>query len=727
MKKNIKPQTSESNPSSPAAGAGFFGNWFGSMAALLATGVVAAGFLPAGKPTAPAALATLAILGICGLRYLYRRHAARPCSSPLAGELEGPLLLLVLAWQIFLANGKEMPFLLYVPTLVLAGAVSRQTRPVALICLAFFLVLALGPSALGAPAPPPARLIDVPFFLAAGLLLRLLPANRQYRQEREGEFSPAAHLARARHDLVRVHGIEAPESSLPETIQALDARMDGAGFSRQTVDRLNATFELQLEMLRLSLELTTVAVLWPSPDGREMRLRWLSTSRTDLDRGPYPPNRGLLGAITDDHPEAELVPSSPAHPPIPYYLNQQDIGAALLMRLPADEEGGASEDRRHGLLCVDRETPGPWSDREKEILRLAARKIGMEVASSRLLLTLDRDRTAIHRLSLALRELNSGLGIDSVLAATVKAVKSQIPVDLVAVSLLAGEEHRLAVAEGRNVADLVGKKFSLTHGLVGQAIRAGAVLPAGGRYPKPAPIFSPERTFAEFGSLLIFPLQVEGNKPLGALVTASVAPGLFTKSRREIIELITTQVAIKIELAQAHDRLGQLATTDGLTGLANHRTFQHGFEVMLQRAKRNRTPLCLLMGDLDHFKQINDRHGHPFGDMVLREVAKIMTETVRAVDLAARYGGEEFALVLENCDATGGLQLAERIRESISALALDCGGEEAVRPTISMGLAVFPGDGAEKDLLVERADQALYRAKKRGRNRTVLWLPADED
>jgi diguanylate cyclase (GGDEF)-like protein len=299
--------------------------------------------------------------------------------------------------------------------------------------------------------------------------------------------------------------------------------------------------------------------------------------------------------------------------------------------------------------------------------------------------------------------------------------------DLLAVSLRAGDEHRLVMAEGKNVGDLIGKKFPLTQGLVGQAIRVGAILPAGGRYPKPAPIFSQERTFGEFGSLLIFPLRVEGAAPLGALVVAGAAHGLFSKGRREIIELIATQVAIKVELAQAHDRLGQLATTDGLTGLANHRAFQHGFDVMLQRAKRNRTRLCLLMGDLDHFKQINDNHGHPFGDLVLREAARIIGETVRSVDLAARYGGEEFAVVLENCDATGGHQLAERIRESIAALALPCEAGEEVHPAISLGMAVFPEDGAEKDLLVERADQALYRAKNRGRNRTVLWLPGDED
>ncbi|HSH12397.1 MAG TPA: sensor domain-containing diguanylate cyclase [Desulfurivibrionaceae bacterium] len=725
MKKSISPTASEI--SRPHLLQQFLQNWLGSLTALTGAALIGLGLIPAGAPTPPS-MAAAVIMVLLAWRHL-RRHRAPEAIPGRAGELEGSLLLLVLSWLVFMLGTWSMALLVVVPLLVLTYLAGRQSWPVLGLCALAAFGMAAGPTALGKATPGPEEIpilpLLLPLALAAGLLLRLLPINRRYRQTLAAKAPQGGKPVKARRDLVRVYGIEASKSSLPDTIQTLDSQPEGADFSRQTLDRLNTSFELQLEMLRHSLDLTTVAVLWPSPDGSEMRLRWLASTRTDLDRGPYSPGRGVLGALTDDHPEVDLLPSGPAHPAIPYYQNQQGIGALLILRLPAEE--GGEGDSRHGLLCVDRAASEPWSDRERTILRLAARKVALEVSTSRLLLTLDRDRTAIHRLSLTLRELNSCLEIDSVLAATIKAVKAQVAADLVAVSLLSGEEHRLVMAEGKNVSDLVGKKFPLSQGLVGQAIRVGAILPAGGRYPKPAPIFSPERTFSDFGSLLIFPLRTEENAPLGALVVAGAAPNLFTKGRLEILELITTQVAIKIELAQAHERLGLLATTDGLSGLANHRAFQHGFEVMLQRAKRNRTRLCLLMGDLDHFKQINDTHGHPFGDLVLREVAKIISESVRTVDLAARYGGEEFAIVLENCDATGGHQLAERIRESIGALALDWGGTEPVRPTISLGLAIFPEDCDTKDQLIERADQALYRAKHRGRNRTVIWLPGDED
>ncbi len=137
---------------------------------------------------------------------------------------------------------------------------------------------------------------------------------------------------------------------------------------------------------------------------------------------------------------------------------------------------------------------------------------------------------------------------------------------------------------------------------------------------------------------------------------------IITRQRRDLLLLVATQVAVKIDLAQAHEKINLLATTDGLTGLSNHRTFQHGFDMMLERTKRNHCPLCLIICDIDHFKRINDNHGHPFGDMVLKTVAGVFMKMVRRVDLAARYGGEEFALLLESADEKGGRMMAERIR-----------------------------------------------------------------
>ena len=163
-----------------------------------------------------------------------------------------------------------------------------------------------------------------------------------------------------------------------------------------------------------------------------------------------------------------------------------------------------------------------------------------------------------------------------------------------------------------------------------------------------------------------------------------------------------------------------MATTDGLTGLANHRAFRRGFDIMIHRATRRSGPLCFILCDIDYFKNVNDTYGHPFGDQVLKAVAATMVNAVRKVDLVARYGGEEFAIILEDSDERGGREMAERIRKAIEGMKLKHGNEE-VRITMSLGLAVFPKDGEKESILISRADKALYQAKNSGRNRTAIW------
>ncbi len=702
----------------------FWQEWRDALLTLVGAVMLGAGWLTEGESLGPAGLFIVFLLTAAGLHYLWSRFSGAPERS--GAELQGALLLLLPAWIVYRLGMETIPALLLLPAMVLAWIAARYSRPVAGVALVVALGMEQGvAAATGQPLPQSGTILL--FLLGLALAARYFPGSRLYREQlREKQ------RGRQREDLDREQtkefGLESGVTGLPESSAAPEPPADPSGFSRQTLARVSASFELELEMLRQALDLTTVAILWPSPDGSELRLRYLATVRSDIDRGPYPAGSGVIGALHRQE-EVELAPIAPTYPALPYYRKHKGVGAVMALRIPEETEAvpvAVGSTRRHGILCADRESGEAWNERERQVLRLAARKLGLEVAGSRQLLNLDRERAAIHQLSLSLRELNSGASLESVFTASCKALKGQAPLDLVAFSLLENDNHCLVQVDGSGLDELIGQSFPLSAGLVGQAIRTGSVLPAGGRYLKPAPIFSSDRTFSEFKSLLVLPLRNEQGEALGALVTAARAPGIFNKNRREMLELIATQVAIKIELARAHDQLNRQASTDGLTGLANHRTFQDDFDVKLERARRNRTSLCLLLGDLDHFKQVNDVHGHPFGDLVLRQAARVMAETVRTVDLAARYGGEEFAMVLENCDATGGLQLAERIREKIAQMQLVCQG--AVVPvSMSLGLVVFPDDGKTKELLISRADQALYRAKDRGRNRTVIWLASDDD
>ena len=174
------------------------------------------------------------------------------------------------------------------------------------------------------------------------------------------------------------------------------------------------------------------------------------------------------------------------------------------------------------------------------------------------------------------------------------------------------------------------------------------------------------------------------------------------------------------ELAEANARLAQLAVTDGLTGLYNHRHFHERLTLEVERSQRSGLPLSLLMLDVDHFKQFNDTFGHPAGDEVLRQLARVLADTRRANDVVARYGGEEFAVILVDTAKFTAAKVAERVRERVYANDFSEAAPKAGKLGVSIGVATFPDDGSDVEALVRAADTALYAAKRAGRNRVVL-------
>ncbi|HUE95437.1 MAG TPA: diguanylate cyclase [Longimicrobiaceae bacterium] len=173
------------------------------------------------------------------------------------------------------------------------------------------------------------------------------------------------------------------------------------------------------------------------------------------------------------------------------------------------------------------------------------------------------------------------------------------------------------------------------------------------------------------------------------------------------------------ELESANERLRQLSITDGLTGLFNHRHVHELIHEEYQRSMRSGKPFAVTMLDLDRFKQLNDTHGHPTGDLVLEETAEILRENAREIDVVGRYGGEEFITILPEADEDAAAQYADRVRLAVEAYVFRDEGKE-IRMTVSAGLA--SARAAEIDLpeeLIKRADNALYAAKEGGRNRVV--------
>ena len=199
---------------------------------------------------------------------------------------------------------------------------------------------------------------------------------------------------------------------------------------------------------------------------------------------------------------------------------------------------------------------------------------------------------------------------------------------------------------------------------------------------------------------------------------------------QEVVARCATMLRIKQlqdALREAQRKLEEQSITDGLTGLKNRRFFDERLHEEFRRAQRYGDTLSLIMIDLDHFKEVNDRHGHQAGDVVLREAGALIRATIRDPDICARYGGEEFAVILPKTHMSGALVVAERIWKELGAreYVVSPAGQPApvkVKISASMGIAFYPSkDISSGELLVRFADQALYNAKRGGRNSICLY------
>lgn len=192
--------------------------------------------------------------------------------------------------------------------------------------------------------------------------------------------------------------------------------------------------------------------------------------------------------------------------------------------------------------------------------------------------------------------------------------------------------------------------------------------------------------------------------------------GSMVDNLQEAIELLSHIESDKTKLDDELQRARLLSLTDELTELPNRRAFLDRLEDEVGRVKRHHVPLSLVLIDLDHFKNINDKHGHSMGDEVLRCYAENVFSLFRQYDLVARYGGEEFAVLLPNTDQDGAMRALNKAKERVNELFCDCKEEHIRMPSFSAGIAVYH-EGEVSDSFIDRADQALYRAKSLGRNR----------
>jgi diguanylate cyclase (GGDEF)-like protein len=227
------------------------------------------------------------------------------------------------------------------------------------------------------------------------------------------------------------------------------------------------------------------------------------------------------------------------------------------------------------------------------------------------------------------------------------------------------------------------------------------------------------------GSLLCAPMLHKG-RVVGVLTFFAPTARSFDSDDVALLQALGAQAAMAVVNADLYQQTLELSVTDALTGLMNRRALNRILDAELVRAQRFSTPLVVLMLDVDHFKQYNDRMGHLLGDEALRAVAQALSTSIRKVDAVARFGGEEFCVVLPRTDENAGLDVAEKLLRAVRAIAMPgADGQPLGHLSISVGLAVYPDDmppafeSSPVEVLLGTADKAAYEAKGRGRDRVV--------
>jgi len=679
--------------------------------ALLALGVFSD--LVLGWPQAVAVGLLLASLAALSLRRARGSAAGRPATA--REQLELGSLFLVAAHavaQTAAGGGLEGP-LYPVVYLVMAFLVSFLPRGVGLGLVSFAVGLeaALWRGRGGLPGEIPAAAAHAGFIVLFAVLYHAV-LWAQLAASRGAERAAVQRRLREIDERAREYRLLAPAAGAGEGQQERGRRLTEAA-----VVEVEAAVRGTLEVAEVALRSHTCAVFLLTPDDAQLVLRECR-SRSDRVAARLPSREGALGSVVARAVPLRLQGEVRA---ATYYQDGTRPRAFLAVPL-LDRRGG----HVRGVLLADRLEAAPFGDEDEALLQKLAAELLRAVAAERLMGDLQRARDEKERFYAAIELLNRMTKPREVFDAMLRVAAGIAPLDLGAVTLVERGEgrtlHRVArvllgSSDEKRAAGLDGLAFPDNAGLVSSAVKLGATLPGKDLRISDAVIFDEGTRLRGLASLRVIPLKT-ADGVLGTLVVGARREGAFGREAVRQLEVIAMQAADAVLRARLFEQTERLATTDGLTGLANHRTFQARLDEHLLAAARYGKRLSLILCDIDHFKSVNDTYGHPAGDLVLKGVARALQREARATDLVARYGGEEFAVVMPETDAPGALVIAERIREKVKATVFqtELG---RLQVTMSLGVATCPDDGSRKAQLVEAADGCLYHAKRHGRNRTV--------
>ncbi|HMC94626.1 MAG TPA: sensor domain-containing diguanylate cyclase, partial [Polyangia bacterium] len=519
--------------------------------------------------------------------------------------------------------------------------------PLAGAAIGFEAVLSFGPTATPeAAAAFPGHVGFIAGFALLNVVFLHAEVARQRRERRrhlEGEVAAMREEARDFRLISTALSNESRVRSRAEEQEKLSAG---------SIQTIHQQLYYNLDLLRSALELQTCALLWLDESGERLKVKELCTESTHVVEGAIGAGEGVLGAILKEM--RPFVLEAPRLSLLPYYSGPATVGA--FVGVPVVEGRAA-----RGVLVGDRAGERPFDDASLALMASAADQVVRVVQSERVFQAVERSKDEHERFYRASAELNRALTLDEVYTAAITGARGVCEFDLAAIATYDARRgsHTIRCVVGELAEKLLGSTHKDPSSIASMAAKNKLALPAGGEWrERDVPVFSHPMRIKDHESLLVLPLLVK-DEVIGTFTVAAKRAGAFPSDRREMLGVIANQVAISMQNARMYEVVEEQATTDGLTGLVNHRTFQERFTAMLGRADRRTFAVSLLLTDIDHFKKVNDTYGHPTGDEVLRRVAVILKASARKIDIVARYGGEEFAIVLEGTDRAGALQLAE--------------------------------------------------------------------
>ncbi len=629
-----------------------------------------------------------------------------------AEEIQLALTLMAMAFVgVELAATHELDFfpLLY---LILAMVVTFQSRTAAILSVSTALVVLWADALIQIPGGVQdvayktllgrsAFMVLFGVFAFAIHAIEVLERRRRHQNEVEAERESIMQQARAYRLLSSGRNDSGSDKVAKQEL-----------ITRDAVDAINQAVYVGLSLLKTALDGHTVILLWSDVSKQKLAIKELVSDSDHIIETSIEPAKGVIGGVTRRREPVRLDAIRPGFRGIPYYRTTGEVKA--FVGIPVLEGG-----HLRGVLCVDRVEDRAFTDQEIEVANETIQYILRAIENERAFSTIEKSKNELSRFFEASRRLNNALTPTDVYSVALECAQEIVPFDFAAITLFNEEDdsHEIVAVEP-GPQDWVGHEFESNSGLVSMTVKNRHYLPYGGVVRDERPIvFERDHVLENMKSMLVLPLIVQ-DKPIGTFIIATERPHAYSGERREMLEVIANQVAVTLQNARLYKEMREMATTDGLTGLDNHRTFQRKLEETIARHRRANQPFGLLLTDIDHFKSVNDTYGHPVGDEVLRQVAATFRTTLRETDIPARYGGEEFAIILENTDLEGCEVIANRLREEIKKLVFHSD-KGPFSCTISMGLGHWPIDTPEKQELIDFADQALYHSKKNGRDRVT--------